>query len=73
MEKDCGFTSHHDFVPLANYHEFDFMFGYGVMSVLSHDHFVLDIYFFWSITKNKFRIFGLYEMLGWFHWLYDYT
>jgi hypothetical protein len=49
------------------------MFGHDVMSIPTHDHFVLDISLFWFITKHKGRTFDLDEMLGWLHWLYDYT
>jgi hypothetical protein len=47
IEQACGCTSRHDFVPLAHPHELDSMFGYDVMFVLAHDHFVLDIFLFW--------------------------
>jgi hypothetical protein len=57
----------HDFIPIAHPHELDSMFGYGVMFVPAHDHFVLDIFLFWFIIKHKGRNFDLNEMLGWFH------
>jgi hypothetical protein len=67
----CGDASLHDFVPPSRLHELDFMTSYGMMYVPTHDLFVLDLSLFWFMMKHKGRYFD--TMLGWFHWLYDYT
>ena len=67
IEKTYECTSRHDYIPITCPCELDSVFGYGVMLVLDHHHFVLDISLFWFITKHKGRIFYFVGMLGWFH------
>jgi hypothetical protein len=66
--QDYDDASLHEFVRLAHLHELDFMIGYDIVSVSTHDHFVLDLSLLWF--KHKGRHFD--KMLGWLCWLYDY-
>jgi hypothetical protein len=43
----------------------------GVLFVLAHDHFVLDLSFTWFIINNRGRHFD--KMLEWVSWLYEFT
>jgi hypothetical protein len=67
----CGDTSWHDFVPPSCLHELDFMISYDMMHALTHVIFVLNLSLFWFMMKHRGRYYDI--LLGWFHWLYDYT
>jgi hypothetical protein len=63
----------HSFVPPSHPLELDSIFYSILVVILTHDYFVLDIFLLWFIIKHKGRNFQFDEMLGWIHWLYDYT
>jgi len=61
----------HDFVPPSHLHELDFMIFDDTIHSLTHVIFVLNLSLFWFMMKNR----GRYRqtLLGWFHWLFEYT
>jgi hypothetical protein len=61
----------HDFVHPSRLHELDFTVYDGTMHFLTHVIFVLDLSLFWFMTKHRGRYYE--TLLGWFHWLFDYT
>jgi hypothetical protein len=60
-----------DFIPPTRLHELDSDFPDDVIYILTHDIFVLDLSLFWFMMKHKGRYQG--TLLGWLHWLFDYT
>jgi hypothetical protein len=60
-----------DFIPPTRLHELDSDFPDDMMYILTHDIFVLDLSLFWFMMKHKGRYQG--TLLGWLHWLFDYT
>jgi hypothetical protein len=62
-----------DFVPPTHLHELDSDFPDDMtfLYILTHDIFVLDLSLFWFMMKHKGRYQG--TLLGWLHWLFDYT
>jgi hypothetical protein len=71
IEHFSGDVTWHDFVPPSHLHELDFMISYDMMNVLTHVIFVLNLSLFWFMMKHRGRCYDV--LLGWFHWLYDYT
>jgi hypothetical protein len=61
----------HNFVPPSRLHELDFTISYDMMHDLTHVIFVLNLSLFWFMMKHRGRYYEV--LLGWFHWLYDYT
>jgi hypothetical protein len=61
----------HDFVPPSRLHELEFTIFDDVIHVLAHVFFVLDLSLFWFMMKHRGRFYVI--LLGWFHWLFDYT
>jgi hypothetical protein len=61
----------HDFVPPSRLHELEFTISDDVIHVLTHVIFVLDLSLFWFMMKHRGRYYEI--LLGWFHWLFDYT
>ena len=61
----------HDFVPPFGLHELDLMIFDNILHSLTHVIFVLDLSLFWFMMKHR----GMYceTLLGWFHWIFDYT
>jgi hypothetical protein len=60
-----------DFILPARLHELDYDFPDDMMYIQTHDIFVLDLSLFWFMMKHKGRYRG--TLLGWLHWLFDYT
>jgi hypothetical protein len=60
----------HNFVP-PSCHEIDFTISYDIMHALTHVIFVLNLSLFWFLMNHKGRYYEV--LLGWFHWLHDYT
>jgi hypothetical protein len=60
-----------DFIPPTRLHELDFEIPDNVIYILTHDIFVHDLSLFWFMMKHKGRYRG--TLLGWLHWLFDYT
>jgi hypothetical protein len=60
-----------DFVPPTRLHELDSDFFDDMIYIVTHDIFVLDLSLFWFMMKHKGRYQG--TLLGWLHWLFDYT
>jgi hypothetical protein len=61
----------HNFVPPSRLHELDFRISYDMIHALTHVIFVLNLSLFWFMMKHRGRYYE--ALLGWFHWLYDYT
>jgi hypothetical protein len=61
----------HDFVPPSRLHELDFTISDDTIHFLTHVIFVLDLSLFWFMMKHRGRYYE--TLLGWFHWLFDYT
>jgi hypothetical protein len=61
----------HNFVPPSHLHELDFTISYDMMHALTHVIFVLNLSLFWFMMKHRGRYYEV--LLGWFHWLFDYT
>jgi hypothetical protein len=57
------------FIPPTRLHELDSDFSDDMIYIVTHDVFVLDL--FWFMMKHKGRYRG--TLLGWLHWLFDYT
>jgi hypothetical protein len=57
----------HDFVPPSCLHELDFRIPNGTTHVI----FLLNLSFLWFMMKHIGRDYKV--LLGWFHWLFDYT
>jgi hypothetical protein len=49
----CGDASLHDFVPPSLLHELDFMTCYGMMYIMNHGFFVLELSLFWFMMEKK--------------------
>jgi hypothetical protein len=60
-----------DFFPPSHLHELDSTISYDTIHFLTHVIFVLDLSFFWFMMKHRGRYYE--ALLGWFHWLFDYT
>jgi hypothetical protein len=61
----------HNCVPPSCLRELDFAISDDTIHFLTQVIFVLDLSLFWFMMKH---IGGYYEiLLGWFHWLFDYT
>jgi hypothetical protein len=61
----------HDFVPPTRLHELDFMISDDIVHSLTHVIYVLNLSLFWFMMKHRGRY--CETLLGWFHWLFDYT
>jgi hypothetical protein len=61
----------HDFVPPSRLHDLDFMISDDIVHSLTHVIFVLNLSLFWFMMNHKARY--CHTLLGWFHWLFDYT
>jgi hypothetical protein len=61
----------HNFVPPSYLHELEFTISDDTIHFLTHVTFVLDLSLFWFMMKHKGRYYEI--LLGWFHWLFDYT
>jgi hypothetical protein len=61
----------HNFVPPSRLHELDFTISYDMIHALTHVIFVLNLSLFWFMMKHRGRYYEI--LLGWFHWLFDYT
>jgi hypothetical protein len=61
----------HDFVPPSRLHELDFTISDDTIHFPTHVVFVLDLSLFWFMMKHRGRYYD--TLLGWFHWLFDYT
>ena len=61
----------HNFVLPACLHELDFTIFDDAIYLLTHVIFVLNLSLFWFMIKQRGRYYEL--LLGWFHWLFDYT
>jgi hypothetical protein len=61
----------HNFVPPSRLHELDFTISDDTIHFLTHVIFVLDLSLFWFMMKHRGRYYEI--LLGWFHWLFDYT
>jgi hypothetical protein len=73
IEKSSGNVSWHDSLLPSHPLEHDSIFDSVLEVIPTHDYFVLDIFWLWFIIKHKGRNFEFDQMLGWIHWLYDYT
>jgi hypothetical protein len=51
--KGFGDTTLHDFVPPSLLHELDFMTCYGMMYIMNHGFFVLELSLFWFMMEKK--------------------
>jgi hypothetical protein len=61
----------HDFVPPSCLHELEFMISDDIVHSRTHAIFVLNLSLFWFMMKHRGRYCEI--LLGWFHWLFDYT
>jgi hypothetical protein len=61
----------HNFIPPSQLHELDFTISDNTIHFLTHIIFVLDLSLFWFMMKHRGRYYE--TLLGWFHWLFDYT
>lgn len=73
-QKACSRTSQswHDFVLPFDEHDSTSTFGPGVIEITTYIYFILDVYFFWFVTKLKERFHGIDEFIKWLHWIYDF-
>jgi hypothetical protein len=61
----------YDFVPPSCLHELYFTISNESIHSLTHVIFVLDLSLFWFMMKHIGRYYE--ALLGWFHWLFEYT
>jgi hypothetical protein len=60
-----------NFVPPSRLHELDFTISDDTIHFLTHVIFVLELSLFWFMMKHRGRYYE--TLLGWFHWIFDYT
>jgi hypothetical protein len=61
----------HHFVPPTRLHELDLTISNDTIHFLTHVIFVLNLSLLWFMMKHRGRYWE--TLLGWFHWLFDYT
>jgi hypothetical protein len=61
----------HNFVPPSCLHQLDFTISDDTIHFITHVIFVLNLSLFWFMMKHRGRYYE--KLLGWFHWLFDYT
>jgi hypothetical protein len=48
-------------------------YNHDVLEIPAYINVTIHVTLFWIITKHKGKIHGLEMMLGWLHWLFDFT
>jgi hypothetical protein len=61
----------HHFFPPTRLHELDLTISNDTIHFLTHVIFVLNLSLLWFMMKHRGRY--CETLLGWFHWLFDYT
>jgi hypothetical protein len=61
----------HNFFLPSCLHELEFTISDDAIHFLTHIIFVLDLSLFWFMMKHIGKYYEI--LLGWFHWLFDYT